>query len=500
MKRKSIYITLLIMALILIFAACNAKEEETTEPTKATESITAEVKEALMVTGESFVLTYTISPQNNGAVEFSSDSDAVTVSQSGRITAVKAGKAKITVKEKNGDKYDVCNITVGDIIVDATLNKGSTPQMNGGEPSGNDDGGASGENGQSEGSDDDGNIQGGSGESSGESEGTTEGDSDDNDGISENGSSESDELSEGGSESSESGSTEDGLSEGEGVTDGGSSSNDGETGEEEGSNGGEGTIESGSGGTSNNETPTGKEIGGENNSDTAQNAPVINVGGTEGETLFATITQAVAAAKVNDTVLIKTGEYSETVSVNKKLTIKGLGTVKIKKIRVERGANLMAENLILSDEVYPAGNDARVYVAEEGILSINNCVLGTETEEQLSGGYAIFAEKQCKGLTIENNTISNFRYGIYVCPTDQTITIKENVFSNLSTGIGVDIRQENSDLNYPTKGEISGNEYNEVETKTQFFHYGEDYEGDLDFEDNESEQSAQPQQPQGMSE
>ena len=461
MKRKLLYIATLL--LIMIFAVVGCKATETTvneEKTKAT-ALSIDVKSAVMVTGENFVLGYEKTPEGSeGEISFtSSDPQVASVSNEGKITALKAGKAKITVALSEDMKAD-CEITVADVIVDANLERNAQQGQN----SENSDNGSGDEQGNSE------NGEGNTSE--GEQSGSQ----------SDNGSQSGSDESGIGEESAEAGSDED-------------------TGSDNGNANGNAN---GAAGNANDESIDGQNAanGGQTNGEgNGSNSLVINVGGKEGETLFATITQAIAKAKEGDVILIKSGAYGETVSVNKKLTLTGQGEVKIKKIRVERDAELTMENLIVTENAYPSGNDARVYVSSGSVLNMQNCVLESVSEDELEGGYAVFAEKQCNGLRIEKNTISNFRYGIYVSPTDKEVKITENTLSNMKVGIGFDIRQENSQLNYPAKGEIKDNQFNEVQNKAQFFHYGEEYEGEFSFDDAEDEgEEQQAPEPDGMQE
>lgn len=68
-------------------------------------------------TGKTGQLSATVAPANasNKAVSWSSDNTEVaTVDSSGKVTAVKAGTAKITVKTADGAKTAVCTVTVKD--------------------------------------------------------------------------------------------------------------------------------------------------------------------------------------------------------------------------------------------------------------------------------------------------------------------------------------------------------------------------------------------------
>jgi len=66
-------------------------------------------------TGKTETLTHTVEPSSasNKNVTYSSDTPAIaTVDNNGKITAVKAGTAKITVKTADGGKTAICTVTV----------------------------------------------------------------------------------------------------------------------------------------------------------------------------------------------------------------------------------------------------------------------------------------------------------------------------------------------------------------------------------------------------
>ena len=74
-------------------------------------------------TGKTGTLKATVAPDNatNKSVSWSSDNtDVATVDSSGKVTAVKAGTAKITVKTTDGSKTAVCTVTVKDPVVPVT--------------------------------------------------------------------------------------------------------------------------------------------------------------------------------------------------------------------------------------------------------------------------------------------------------------------------------------------------------------------------------------------
>lgn len=222
----------------------------------------------------------------------------------------------------------------------------------------------------------------------------------------------------------------------------------------------------------------------------SENSVVKNYGGVFGSTLFATVAEGINKAKDEDTILVKKGDYSENVKISKSITLYGIDKPQIKGIEIDENQTVSMHGLNIVDTEYPKGTSARVIVKSGASLKMENCLISTSSKKELSGGFGVLAEKQVKKLELSNNTISNLRYGVYVCPTDGEINIKKNDFSNLEVGIGVDIRQENSDMNYPTKGEIDMNTYNEVLSDTQFMHYGDNYKGDFNFKDSEKDNAA----------
>ncbi len=222
----------------------------------------------------------------------------------------------------------------------------------------------------------------------------------------------------------------------------------------------------------------------------ASEKPIMNIGGTYGKTLFKTVTEALSNAKNGNVILISGGEYDESLSITIGVTIKGLNAPKLKGAEIGEGINATLEGLTFTQNKYPNGTSARVYVKSEASLVMKDCILSSNTTDQLEGGYGVFVEKQSGKVEIIKCTLSNFRYGIYICPTDGEIAVSENKLSNMDVGIGLDIRQENSDTNYPTMGMIDMNEYNEVKSKTQFLHHGDRFDGDFDFKDNELENAA----------
>jgi Bacterial Ig-like domain (group 2) len=68
-----------------------------------------------LLIGESFTLTYTITPSTIKDVEWTSDNQTVASVQNGEIKALTAGSANITVKVKNSTASAICQVTVNSL-------------------------------------------------------------------------------------------------------------------------------------------------------------------------------------------------------------------------------------------------------------------------------------------------------------------------------------------------------------------------------------------------
>lgn len=121
---------LLLLALFLtalpVFYACEKAQEQI-----LVESISVNKTLAELVEGESISLTAKIAPSNatNKNISWKSDNvGAATVDQNGNVTAIKAGKATISVISEEGGKSATCVVTVKAkviIVSSVTLSKTS---------------------------------------------------------------------------------------------------------------------------------------------------------------------------------------------------------------------------------------------------------------------------------------------------------------------------------------------------------------------------------------
>jgi len=113
---------LAMMMVVGFFSGCG--KEEPKEPAKVSVTGVSLNKSSINLTeGSSESLTATVSPDNatNKAVSWkSSDAAVATVDGSGKVTAVKAGSATITVTSSDGSKTATCSVTVAASTVPVT--------------------------------------------------------------------------------------------------------------------------------------------------------------------------------------------------------------------------------------------------------------------------------------------------------------------------------------------------------------------------------------------
>lgn len=107
---------LIVLMTVVMIASCKKEEKETIIPV---ESVSLSDKEITLVEGESFTLTVSIIPEDatNTEVAFESENPEIaTVSQEGKVQAVKPGNTIITVITADGNKKDRCNVLVKEML------------------------------------------------------------------------------------------------------------------------------------------------------------------------------------------------------------------------------------------------------------------------------------------------------------------------------------------------------------------------------------------------
>ena len=98
----------------------------------AVESVSLSKGDLSLTEGETESLTATVKPDDatDKSVEWSSGDDKIaTVDQSGKVSAIKAGSATITVTTKDGAKKSTCKVTVEDIALTGISLSPSAPTM-----------------------------------------------------------------------------------------------------------------------------------------------------------------------------------------------------------------------------------------------------------------------------------------------------------------------------------------------------------------------------------
>jgi uncharacterized protein YjdB len=101
-------------------------------PAVPVQSVSLDIKQMNLYTGETQLLTATVYPNNasNRNVSWSSSNNAVATVTDGLVTAVSAGSAEITVTTADGNKTATCNITVNTPVVQIQSVSLDITQMN----------------------------------------------------------------------------------------------------------------------------------------------------------------------------------------------------------------------------------------------------------------------------------------------------------------------------------------------------------------------------------
>ena len=129
MKPKKIIKSVFAATFYLLIIITGCKKDEPSEPTIKVTGVTISKTSISMVEGGTETLSATIAPSDatNKRVTWSSDkTDIATVDSNGKVTAVKAGTAKVTVTTDDGSKTAACTVTVTTKAVSVTgvtLNK-----------------------------------------------------------------------------------------------------------------------------------------------------------------------------------------------------------------------------------------------------------------------------------------------------------------------------------------------------------------------------------------
>ena len=142
MSKNLIRHAALLVAAVLLsagFWSCGKEDiPEPIPPTVAVTGVTLDKTSISLLVGDSETLTATVTPADaeNQKLTWSSDKPAVaTVDDNGKVTAVKAGEATITVTTQDGGKTATCRVTVSDReikVTGVTLNKSTLSLIEGG--------------------------------------------------------------------------------------------------------------------------------------------------------------------------------------------------------------------------------------------------------------------------------------------------------------------------------------------------------------------------------
>jgi hypothetical protein len=150
--------------------------------------------------------------------------------------------------------------------------------------------------------------------------------------------------------------------------------------------------------------------------------------------------QAAATAALDGAVInVREGNFAETVTVSKDVTITGAGenTVVTGAFGITaNGATVEALKVVGGATVQ--GSDAGIYVAADGV-SLKNLVLTGPDQGQSGGTFrGVLTEGGKGGLTVDNVTASGWATGIYLNPGAGTVVVQNSTLTGNYVGLSVD--------------------------------------------------------------
>lgn len=194
-----------------------------------------------------------------------------------------------------------------------------------------------------------------------------------------------------------------------------------------------------------------------------------------GTTRFKTAAEAVSAAPKGGSVVLLAGDYGEQLELTQDIKIKGAGKATLSQIKCADGISVEIEGIGFKNESYPKENEG-VITLSGGRLTLKECTFEVVSAEARVGGYAVFVSQNAELVSIQKCEFTNYRYAAYLKNTGGVITVKNNKLTRCDVGIGVNIKVgtvPTSEENYTVSGEVSGNEYIDVNEKTQYVYGGE---------------------------
>ncbi|MGI6701776.1 MAG: Ig-like domain-containing protein [Christensenellales bacterium] len=201
-------------------------------------------------------------------------------------------------------------------------------------------------------------------------------------------------------------------------------------------------------------------------------------------TRFNSVAAAINAMDENSTIVVKGGDYNEALSIDKSVILIGTDKPVLSSIVMTADdTELRINGFEFINSEFPKGGEATIKGAIDGLLEIINCKFSIESEEDRSGGYAVFASSGTDEITIKGCSIDNYRYGFYSHRAGADFDITNNTFTNLTIGIGIDVKAASGAYNVPASGEIGDNTFVDVNTRAEFFFNGDIYNGNLVFPD-----------------
>lgn len=181
---------------------------------------------------------------------------------------------------------------------------------------------------------------------------------------------------------------------------------------------------------------------------------------------YATITLAITAASNGDTIQVAAGTYSESITVNRQVTIQGAGasTTTINGTTNQQAVNITSSSVTIQGFTLTVSNsslDKCIFISGSysNITISNNILQGSGPSVEYGISVTEVGGAKVTNLTVSNNTISNITlYGMYL--RIQSSTVNSNTITgpgSSATGNGIRLADaDGSGNNTISNNTISG--------------------------------------------
>jgi parallel beta-helix repeat protein len=148
---------------------------------------------------------------------------------------------------------------------------------------------------------------------------------------------------------------------------------------------------------------------------------------------YPTIQAAVDAASAGDTIIVRDGTYTENITLDKSITIKGEGMPVLDGSGVSSVITIIADGCTIDGFKITGGPPTWWLEAGIKVLSDNNTILNNVAENNGSYGIALFESNY---NLLSNNVVENNAGGILLANSSHSI-LRHNIMNNQHYDFGV---------------------------------------------------------------